>query len=110
MTGTCATCGNPMPYRRKDGTILKREFCSRKCSHGQSVKITINGERSALPAAPSESWWLDMDRATFAATVEQRRPMLAVRFGSQPMATVGPMEAGWLDRARRVRREKERAY
>lgn len=29
MTGTCATCGNPMPYRRKDGTILKREFCSR---------------------------------------------------------------------------------
>lgn len=104
--GNCKRCGDPMPKRRKDGTGLLREFCTKRCGYGRSVKITINEERGTLPAVPTSSWWLDQSPAEFYATVRARQPLLALKFGSAPVSTIGPREASLGERIRQ-RRQNE---
>ncbi len=61
----CKRCTRPMPKRRKDGTGLLREFCSRRCAQSRSIKITINDEQASLPKAAKTSWWLDLAQDAF---------------------------------------------
>lgn len=103
MTGTCATCGNPMPYRRNDGTGLKRRFCSKRCGYGSSTRITINDDRGNVPVpVPMGSWWLDQSPSDFYRTAKQRFPEDAGDKSSVPVRTFGAYDPGFGERARRA--------
>ena len=60
-----------------------------------------------MSETPQDTWWavagLTLDE--FYAKVRDRQPSLKVKFGCQPMATNGPMEVGWAERARRAKRQ-----
>jgi len=72
-------------------------------------RIIINGDR-ALPPEPSVSWWLDATPEQFYATVKARQPMLALKFGSEPVLIRGQMELSLPERAKRMTKDKGRAY
>lgn len=82
----CKRCGRPMPKRRKDGTGLLREFCTKRCGYGRSVKITINDERGTLPKIPKTSWWVGLAESPF---YEKAREL----FPSEPAPRI--TQKGW---------------
>ena len=73
-------------------------------------RIIINGDRAHVPTDTAGSWWLDATPEQFYATVKARQPMLALKFGSEPVLIRGQMELSLPERAKRLTRDKGRAY
>lgn len=53
---------------------------------------------SSKPELTTDSWWLDKDPPAFYAEAKRRHPEMARKWGSAPVTTSAPMDAGLSER------------